>query len=1439
MNNTTTLTKSLFITALVAAVASFLLTGVTGMVLAASPPPQVSISSTPLTVIVPSHPQVLIALTNSNSMDSSDDITDTSNSALTSNAPQSAIMTWSGNIGAAASDYLYGAGYASLESATSPLDYTVPTGFTPPITGGAAASSELYTAQVDQYSVSGDTDSGNSWTCDDDPATKVTALGGSYTAVPKPSGSPPSTALGSWPTSLYGTWSSVDNETWYYNGINTGGDYGFSTTSNPAAMLYRPSNERLASRVAIPYGISAVSPAAMLLGLSNVDYLVSDDGGSGGVQPRSTGGSPTPPPACGVGSVPYVACAPPVTDYCHEWKWTPLTVTPYTDTYTYYGDNSASRLNIAKSSIASVLSTYAGTTDFGLMDYSVPSKTGYYSWAYYMSPPGGFTFSKTYAAPTYNTSTTPETLISEDVVNPCYKSTSTTNTTCGDLVGELTAANPAITTAALLKTYEYMTVAARSDDPTINDVFLSTSATFTGTNSETFIEDGTITPASPYAGYSLSDYNSGNVQMTYSNLVPAKNAAPYNEMYTYPTNAGYVAYTPQVIYGARGYLWSGAASATTGNMLVNVSTAGTNPTTAQIAAYVATFTPYLVEENNVAAGDPNYSTYKSAIFASASQSPIAGMLSKALSSYGPAPAGPCPPPRYVILMTDGLPTLDLSGKTWPPLGSAAATGYGVTATFNGDGSLSTTNDQALTDTITELSALKTAGVKTFVVGMGPGVNPTLNPQAAAALTAMAVAGGTGSASPTGYFPGSSPAQVVTDLQNILDIISVSNVSSVSAAANTSSLNTGTTVYQASYSGYNGAYHDWTGDVQAFPVNASTGAVSTTASWSAQCELDAMATGAVCTDNSDAGTGTGSGWNLTRLIATWNPSTGAGVPLVWADISSAQQTELQPTDALGQDRLNYLRGDTVEESHNGGADAFRDRSHLLGDIVDSAPLYIGVSSGPYMADPTYQTFAAGTKSREAMIYVGANDGMLHAFDAGTGEEKFAFVPNGVFPNLINLTSSAYNLAHQFFVDGTPSAGDVKFANNTWHTLLVGGLNDGGQSIYALDVTSPSSIGNQTQLASSVLWEFTDSTLGLTYSQPVTAYTNVTSATNANPNGFLVFFGSGYNNSDGNDYLYAVNPQTGKEVAKINLCAEVAGACNATLANGLSSPVVINSGGAVGEPDDRVYTGDLQGNMWSVNISNSNPANWVVSLLYQARDPSNNPQPITVTPVVSLQPNFPGQTGVIVYFGTGQYLGLPDQTTTQVQSFYGVWDNGTGTATKSQLEQQVITDVAAGTATAGGTTTSVETRTITDNSVNWTTQRGWYMNLPDSGERAITNPRLYDGEVVFTTYVPSPGDTCVGGGAAFLMAVNYANGGSFPQPQLDINGDGTLNTDDQLASGLNPVGIGLGQVYASAPAILSASMGAIQVMKLITLSTGVIMNVGERGGMPGQRSWWQVQ
>ncbi|MGH8283503.1 MAG: pilus assembly protein [Gammaproteobacteria bacterium] len=665
----------------------------------------------------------------------------------------------------------------------------------------------------------------------------------------------------------------------------------------------------------------------------------------------------------------------------------------------------------------------------------------------------------------------------------------------------------------------------------------------------------------------------------------------------------------------------------------------------------------------------------------------------------------------------------------------------------------------------------------------------------------------------------TPQKIATALQAVLNSIAARTSSATAVAANSTSLNTNTNVYQASFQTGN-----WTGDLVAYKVDASGNVLFSSPQWDAQTLLDARTA-------------------ASRVIATWDPSGDKGVPFEWTNISAAQQAELQPSDTLGSDRLNYLRGDKTNEQPSG--DDFRPRTHILGDIVDSAPLYIAAPDGPYTADPSYVSFETAQANRAPVVYVGANDGMLHAFNAptgtGGGQELFAFVPNGVFANLINLTQYPYT--HHFYVDGSPTAGDVKFADNTWHTLLVDGLNAGGNSIYALDVTNPASLTSETALALKVQWEFTDSTLGLTYSRPFIAQTNDTSSTNANPNGFLVFFGSGYDNSDGNDYLYALNPETGNLVDKINLCAAVTGACNSSLANGLSSVTAVNGGGGLGVPATTVYAGDLQGNLWKVDISDPNPANWVVSVLFQARDPSNNPQPITTTPLVSLNPNFPRLSGPLVFFGTGQLLGTPDLTNTQIQSFYAVWDNGSVLSpplnrTSSKMVQQTLTDT---------TISGVAVRTVSNQPVDYAGgKRGWFMDLGkgvtgysanEIGERVITDPRLENGRVVFTTYTPSS-NVCTAGGEAFLMALNYKNGGSFPQPELDINGDGQLTSADQTSSGQNPVGLGLGAVFATSPTILSASLNTVGAVKLITEAGAggtTIKKVAERGG--GQRTAWR--
>ncbi len=441
--------------------------------------------------------------------------------------------------------------------------------------------------------------------------------------------------------------------------------------------------------------------------------------------------------------------------------------------------------------------------------------------------------------------------------------------------------------------------------------------------------------------------------------------------------------------------------------------------------------------------------------------------------------------------------------------------------------------------------------------------------------------------------------------------------------------------------------------------------------------------------------------------------------------------------------------------------------MLADIVDSAPLYVGVADGPYQSG-SYYAFAATYANRQPVLYVGAGDGMLHAFSATTGQELFAYIPNGVFANLEKLTSPFYNEQHLFYVDGSPQASDVQFSDGTWHTVLVGAERGGGSTVFALDVTNPTAITTEAALASSVLWEFSDPNMGLGFSTPAIAQTAYgASASNL---GFTVFFGNGYNSAAQKPYLYALDPKTGTLLPgmPIDLCSRVAGACNAALTNGLSSVVVTNSLGGLSAAATTLYAGDLQGNVWRVDIHDPNPANWVVSLLFQAADPSGTRQPITTTPLVSLNPAFPRLAGTMVYIGTGRMLGIPDLSSTRVQTMYAAYDSGTNasTFTRASLIQQTM---------SASVVSGYSVRSVSGTAVALPSQSGWYVDFTLlSGERMVTDPRLDGGAVVVTSVQPSP-NTCVGGDVAYLMEFNFA-GGAFSHPQFDYTGSGVVTSVD---------------------------------------------------------------
>jgi type IV pilus assembly protein PilY1 len=1077
----------------------------------------------------------------------------------------------------------------------------------------------------------------------------------------------------------------------------------------------------------------------------------------------------------------------------------------------YLVDNSASRLNVAKGGINEVLSTYIADADFGLMDFQTWGVGGYTTWVYQMSQPGGFTFTSI-QGPTVPGTT-------EYVPNPCYQ----TNPAAGDPVTNDCNQLNAFFASQNIFSQQYMVVSASSDDPSVNDVLYAG----WGQIDPVCITLGGPNPPSPFPPNDyLSTYNAGGIYEQYSSAV----ANCWGAVWTGPTNAGFVPYSTQVMYELRGFGFYGGQSSNNGNVVLPLTSAGATPTPTSVAAALAQFTPYLAPETSA--------TWTPEIKAAAVQSPIAGLISGAQSyfSTNPPSTNGCAAQRYVVLVTDGLPTEDLGGGLWPPAGSAAAIGYGMTASFDPTTHAlvaANTNDQALLDVISVLQNLAANGINTYIIGVGAGVDPTVNPTAAATLQAMAIAGGTGSASPTGYFAANSPQQVTNDLQIIITKILAATQSVASAAVNSTGLNTTSVVYQSQFL-TSDTYQDWDGNLFAFPIS-STGTVNTATSnaiWSAATQLDAQ------------------NWDTGRIIATWDPTigtSGGGIPFRWSSGTPAngiatsttmgQDLMTFPADTSGQDVLQYLRGSSAQEQRNGGQ--FRNRTHRLGDIVNSNPLYIGAPNAANQT-PSYVAFAQANANRAPVIYVGANDGMLHAFDATApipplppsptgGDELFAYIPQGVYANLVNLVNPYYNAVHQFFVNGSPQASDVQFSDLSWHTELVGVEGAGGSSVFALDVTNPAAVTSESVLASDVLWEFTDPDMGLGFSTPAIAST---------ASGWTVFVGNGYNSPSQKPFLYALNAQSGPgaPVNKIDLCAAVPTACNLSASNGLSTVIAVNSGGQLAGNANIVYAGDLQGNLWRVDVSNASPALWTVTVLFQATDAFGHPQPITTSPVASLNPRYPQVLGTMVFFATGQLLGVPDLTNHRRQTIYGIYDPPTTYSTPitrftGNLQQQTLST----SVTANGTAIL-----DTDNAVSIpTSNKGWYVDLTlNRGERVVTDPRLESGGVlVLTSYVPSS-NVCTGGGTANLYMINYATGGTFTTPQFDFNGDGQINSGDSVA-GSNPVGMSLGSVFAAAPTIRTANLGSVGAIKLITESNDTIQSVGEKGTSKSRTAWWEIR
>jgi type IV pilus assembly protein PilY1 len=680
-----------------------------------------------------------------------------------------------------------------------------------------------------------------------------------------------------------------------------------------------------------------------------------------------------------------------------------------------------------------------------------------------------------------------------------------------------------------------------------------------------------------------------------------------------------------------------------------------------------------------------------------------------------------------------------------------------------------------------------------------------------------------------YFSATDPATLSAGLSGALASVN-SKVGSAAAAA-TSTLNPvsgNNYAYVASYTTV-----AWTGNLESRGINVDTGVVSKAATWCAQDVVaeSCPSPGTIVADTSGASvvyncvTPNSSvcvGGNLvgtdckvqvatacsgtldtvvgantdTRTIYTSDPSTATTVPKLipfdatyasdpansgyfsaahintmsqWSSLTPAQQTA-----AAGVNLIDYLRGQWGHEFNRGSValadQLYRNRSAVLGDALESQPNFIGppVFSYPY---PGYSNFLTTWASRNGTVYMGANDGMMHAFDADTGMELWAYVPSMVIPNMWKLADTGYATEHTNYVNGSAVTSDICSANCTdaatavWKTILVAGLNGGGRGYYALDVTDPSN--------PHLLWEFTpsggrgkvqDDDLGYTYGDPVITRkldgTWVVLVTSGYDNGTLSANPT-INNSpagSGLGYLYVLDAADGHIISKIST-----GVGTASTPSGLAKIAAWNNEPG-GNTAGYVYGGDLLGNVWRFDINSSTAATIGTGSAFKfatlfSDTAGTQPQPVMTKPVLG--------TIVrkrVVFIGTGKYLEVSDLTTTQQQTEYAIKDDNATTTLvnpRNTLVQQYLIPNPDGTATrlsSGSPSTSAATAA---NSVNFFNDRGWFVDFPDSGERVNINSQLVQGTLIVPSIVPS-NTVCSPGGYGWLNFFNYETGGSVTAP-----------------------------------------------------------------------------
>ena len=585
---------------------------------------------------------------------------------------------------------------------------------------------------------------------------------------------------------------------------------------------------------------------------------------------------------------------------------------------------------------------------------------------------------------------------------------------------------------------------------------------------------------------------------------------------------------------------------------------------------------------------------------------------------------------------------------------------------------------------------------------------------------------------------------------------------------------------------------WTGNLHAYRLNASGQLVSpdddtvtdeARALWSAAELLPAAALRQVLTTADDGHSLIPFRWDAP------DPNSGTESP---SPSFAAAMGSIQPASPA---LVNYLRGDQSQEGSEDGQ--FRKRTSVLADIVNSTPVlaHDKLDMG-YGTTDGYDQFRSDKAGRDdPLLFVGGNGGMLHAFSAATGVERFAFVPRGVLPHLYRLAEPGYAKnasAHRYFVDGPLTEADVQI-DDAWQHLLIGSLGAGGKGLFALRLPLEGA-------EPSLLWDLTGgdgdtgaspTSVSASASIPASAYIgHILSRAEAGrlPNGqWVVVVGNGINSSIDRAALLVIDVASGAVSAiPVGPSAD----------NGLTGVAVVRN---ANRDIVALYGGDLQGHLWRFEYSADDESLKVGHggrPLFKAGT-LDQVQPITAAPVVTRH-----DAHQMVLFGTGRLLTEADRQTTQVQAFYGVLDTvpaeqpsadlvppGDAVVPRSALVTQTISSF-----TNSTNSTSPYTFLSVSNHPQTADSQGWALELiipPVAGNDQVDTPRvIYEpvltGDFVLITAIsPSPDalECELAEGRAYDFLLPALTGAQYDKPVFDTSGDGEVtDVGDRNAAGV---------------------------------------------------------